>query len=263
MKLEGRHMCWDEEKLTPIQILSRNRRNKARKKTEESREKAYVLGRGEANPISNVTGAFLLNNHYAFMIFDSRADQSFVSTTFSTLLDITPDTLDVSYAVELAEGRIFETNTVLRVYTLGLLGYPFNIDLMPVKLSSFDIIIGIDWLANHHAVIMCDEKIARIPYEAEVLIVQGFSKIPKPMTKLTQMNVKFDWSDKAKAVFQLLKPKLCSAPILALPEGSENFMVYCDSSRKGLGIVLMQREKVIAYASRQLKIHEKNYTTHC
>ncbi|GKB78185.1 putative reverse transcriptase domain-containing protein, partial [Tanacetum coccineum] len=82
------------------------------------------------------------------------------------------------------------------------------------------------------------------------------------MTKLTQKNVKFDWSEKAEAAFQLLKQKLCSAPILALPEGSENFMVYCDASCKGLGAVLMQREKVIAYASRQLKIHEKNYTTH-
>ncbi|GJZ96269.1 putative reverse transcriptase domain-containing protein [Tanacetum coccineum] len=82
------------------------------------------------------------------------------------------------------------------------------------------------------------------------------------MTKLTQKNMKFDWSEKAEAGFQLLKQKLCSAPILALPEGSENFVVYCDASRKGLGAVLMQREKVIAYASRQLKIHEKNYTTH-
>ncbi|GJZ66659.1 putative reverse transcriptase domain-containing protein [Tanacetum coccineum] len=86
--------------------------------------------------------------------------------------------------------------------------------------------------------------------------------LSKPMTKLTQKNVKFDWSEKAEAAFQLLKQKLCSAPILALPEGSENFVVYCDASHKGLGAVLMQREKVIAYASRQLKIHEKNYTTH-
>ncbi|GKE79515.1 putative reverse transcriptase domain-containing protein, partial [Tanacetum coccineum] len=92
--------------------------------------------------------------------------------------------------------------------------------------------------------------------------IEGFSKIAKPMTKLTQKNVKFDWSEKAEAAFQLLKQKLCSAPILALPKGSENFMVYCDASRKGLGAVLMQKEKVIAYASRQLKIHEKNYTMH-
>ncbi|GKF82094.1 putative reverse transcriptase domain-containing protein, partial [Tanacetum coccineum] len=82
------------------------------------------------------------------------------------------------------------------------------------------------------------------------------------MTKLTQKKVKFVWGDKQEAAFQLLKQKLCSAPILALPKGSEDFIAYYDASKKGLGAVLMQREKVIAYASRQLKIHEKNYMTH-
>ncbi|GKD98533.1 putative reverse transcriptase domain-containing protein [Tanacetum coccineum] len=82
------------------------------------------------------------------------------------------------------------------------------------------------------------------------------------MTKLTKKKVKFDCGDKQEATFQLLKETLCSAPILALPEGSEDFVVYCDASIKGLGAVLIQREKVITYASRQLKIHEKNYTTH-
>ncbi|GKE94190.1 putative reverse transcriptase domain-containing protein [Tanacetum coccineum] len=82
------------------------------------------------------------------------------------------------------------------------------------------------------------------------------------MMKLTQKSMKFDWGEKEKASFQLLKQRLCSAPILALPKGSENFMVYCDASHKGLGAVLMQMEKVIAYTSRQLMIHEKNYTTH-
>nr|GFC26578.1 putative reverse transcriptase domain-containing protein [Tanacetum cinerariifolium] len=74
--------------------------------------------------------------------------------------------------------------------------------------------------------------------------------------------VKFEWGNKQEAAFQLLKQKLCSAPILALPEGSEYFIIYCDASNKGLGAVLMQREKAILYASRQLKIHEKNYMTH-
>ncbi|GKD86214.1 putative reverse transcriptase domain-containing protein [Tanacetum coccineum] len=82
------------------------------------------------------------------------------------------------------------------------------------------------------------------------------------MTKLTQKSLKFDWGEKAEAAFQLLKQKLCSASILALPEGSENFVVYCDACHKGLGTVLMQKEKVIAYASRLLNNHEKNYTTH-
>ncbi|GKE72236.1 putative reverse transcriptase domain-containing protein [Tanacetum coccineum] len=82
------------------------------------------------------------------------------------------------------------------------------------------------------------------------------------MTKLTQKGIKFDWGEKEENAFQLIKQKLCSVPILAVPEGSEDFMVYYDASHKGLGAMLMQREKVIAYTSRQLKIHEKNYITH-
>ncbi|GKG04194.1 putative reverse transcriptase domain-containing protein, partial [Tanacetum coccineum] len=69
--------------------------------------------------------------------------------------------------------------------------------------------------------------------------IEGFSKIARPMTKLTQKSVKFEWGEKEEAAFQLLKQKLCSASILALPEGSENFVVYCDASHKGLGAVLM------------------------
>ncbi|GKA15402.1 putative reverse transcriptase domain-containing protein, partial [Tanacetum coccineum] len=368
-------------------LKDQNRRNK--NGVGEARGKAYVLG----------------------------ANRSFVSTTFSTLLDITPDTLDVSYAVELADGRTSETNTILRGCTLGLLGPPFNIDLMPVELGSFDIIIGMDRLApselqelstqlqelsdkgfirpssspwgapvlfvkkkdgsfrmcinyrelnkltvknrhplpriddlfdqlqgsrvyskinlrsGYHQLRVREEDIPRTVfrthyghYEFQMMpfgltnapaseeehaehlklilellkkeelyakfskckfwmskaspktlteirqflglagyyrrFIEGFSKIAKPMMKLTQKNVKFDWSEKAEAAFQLLKQKLCSTPILALPEGSENFVVYCDASHKGLGVVLMQREKVIAYASRQLKIHEKNYNIH-
>nr|GEW70199.1 putative reverse transcriptase domain-containing protein [Tanacetum cinerariifolium] len=92
--------------------------------------------------------------------------------------------------------------------------------------------------------------------------IERFSRIARPMTKLTQKKVKFEWGDKQEAAFQLLKQKLCSTPILALHEGSEDFIVYCDASNKGLGAVLMQRDMVISYASRQLKIHEKNYMTH-
>ncbi|GKB62665.1 putative reverse transcriptase domain-containing protein, partial [Tanacetum coccineum] len=149
-----------------------NRGNKAR--VSDAIGKAYILGGGDANPGSNtVTGTFLLNDHHAYMLFDSGADRSFVSNTFSALLDITPYALDVSYAVELADGRTSETNIVLRGCTLGLLGHPFNIDLMPIDLGSFDVIIGMDWLANNHAVIVCDEKIVRIPYGNEILTVQG------------------------------------------------------------------------------------------
>ncbi|GJX23318.1 putative reverse transcriptase domain-containing protein [Tanacetum coccineum] len=480
--------------------------------------RAYVVGTAGTNPNSNVvTGTFLLNNRYALILFDTGADRSFVSTAFSSLIDIIPTTLDHGYDVELADGRIIWVNTLIRGCTLNFLNHPFNIDLMPVEMGSFDVIIGMDWLSKHHAVIVCDEKLVRVPFEKEILtfhgdgrnnghesrlniisciktqkyllkgcpiflahvttkkaedklkekrledvpivqdfhevfpedlpgipptrqlefqidlipgaapvarapyrlapseisspwgalvlfvkkkdgsfrmsidyrelnkltvknryplpriddlfdqlqgssvyskvdlrsgyhqlrvreedspktafitryghykfqlmpfgltnapavfmdlmnrflghmidsqgihvdpakiksiiywaspktatkirqflglagyyrrFIEGFSKIAKPMTKLTQNKVKFDWGDKAETAFQLIKQKLCSAPILALPEGSEDFIVYCDASIKGLGVVLMQREKVIAYASRQLKIHEKNYTTH-
>ncbi|GKB78184.1 putative reverse transcriptase domain-containing protein [Tanacetum coccineum] len=169
-------------------LKDQNHGNKAGNKNGvgEARRKAYVLGGGDANPDSNVVkGTLLLNNHYAFILFASGADRSFISTTFSTFLDITPDTLDVSYAIQLADRRISKTNTVLRGCTLGLLGHPFNIDLMPVELGSFDAIIGMDWLANHHAVIVCDEKIVRIPYGDEVLIVQGDRGSRREKSKLS------------------------------------------------------------------------------
>ncbi|KAD3338077.1 hypothetical protein E3N88_33598 [Mikania micrantha] len=92
--------------------------------------------------------------------------------------------------------------------------------------------------------------------------IEGFSKIAQSLTSLTHKDKKFEWGEKQEAAFHLLKQKLCSAPILSLPDGCEDFVVYCDASKQGLGCVLVQREKVIAYASRQLKVHEKNYTTH-
>ncbi|GKD40522.1 putative reverse transcriptase domain-containing protein [Tanacetum coccineum] len=97
---------------------------------------------------------------------------------------------------------------------------------------------------------------------AKIEAIRSFSLISKPLTKLTQKNKKYEWGKEEEEAFQTLKQKLCSAPILALPEGTEDFMVYCDASFKGYGAVLMQREKVMAYASRQLKVHEENYTTH-
>ncbi|KAD2805410.1 hypothetical protein E3N88_38787 [Mikania micrantha] len=92
--------------------------------------------------------------------------------------------------------------------------------------------------------------------------ISNFSKIALPLTKLTQKSEPFIWEQKQEEAFQTLKQKLCDAPILSLPDGCDDFVVYCDASHQGLGCVLMQRDKVIAYASRQLKIHEKNYTTH-
>ncbi|GJX12655.1 putative reverse transcriptase domain-containing protein [Tanacetum coccineum] len=157
-------------------LRNQNCENKTGNKTgtNDAKARAYAIGGGGANPDTNVVmGTFLLNNRYASILFDSGADRSFVSTTFSALLDVIPSTLDVSYAVELADGRYAKTNTLLRGCTLGLLGHPFNIGLMPAELGSFDVIIGMDWLSRYHAVIVSDEKVVRIPYGNEVLEIQG------------------------------------------------------------------------------------------
>ena len=92
--------------------------------------------------------------------------------------------------------------------------------------------------------------------------VEGFSKIATPLTKLTRKEEKFIWSEACQNSFDELKQRLTTAPVLTLPLGSEGFTVYCDASKQGLGCVLMQHDRVIAYASRQLKKHEVNYPTH-
>ncbi|GJX10608.1 putative reverse transcriptase domain-containing protein [Tanacetum coccineum] len=351
--------------------------------------RAYALGGRDASPDSNViTGTFLLNNRYATILFDTGADRSFVSTTFSALIDITSTTLKNYYDVELADGKIIGVNTIIRGCTLNFMNHPFNIELMSVTLRSFDVIIGMDWLTKYHEVIICDEKIgcdvflahittkeakdksegkrledvpivrdfpevfhedlpgipparqvefqidlvpgdapvARAPYQlapseikelaeqlqelsdkvfirpssspwgAPVLFVKkkdgsfcmciDYHELNKLMPYLDKFMIVFiddiliysknkeDYEGHLKLVLELLKKEelyknslsvnfgFQSAPILALPKGLENFIVYYDASHKGLGAVLMQNEKVIAYASRQLKIHEKNNTTH-
>ncbi|GJT00746.1 putative reverse transcriptase domain-containing protein [Tanacetum coccineum] len=136
--------------------------------------KVYAVGHAGTNPDSNVvTGTFLLNNRYASILFDTGADRSFVSTAFSSQIDITPTALDHYYDVELADGRIIGLNTILRGCTLNILNHPFNIDLITVELGSFDTIIGMDWLVKYQGIIVCAEKIIRIPWGNETLIVHG------------------------------------------------------------------------------------------
>ncbi|GJX14077.1 putative reverse transcriptase domain-containing protein [Tanacetum coccineum] len=131
---------------------------------------AEKRGNASGNLDSNVvTGTFLLNNHYASILFDTGADRSFISTAFSSLIDIVPTPLDNSYDVELADGKIVGIDTIIRGCTLNFLDHPFHIDLMPVELSSFDVIIGMDWLRRCHAVIVCDEKLVQVPYGNETL----------------------------------------------------------------------------------------------
>ncbi|GJR49685.1 putative reverse transcriptase domain-containing protein [Tanacetum coccineum] len=346
--------------------------------------RAYVVGTIGTNPNSNVVmGTFLLNNRYALILFDTGADRSFMSTAFSSLIDIIPTTLDHGYNVELADGKIIWVNTLIRGCTLNFLNHPFNIDLMPVEIGSFDVIIGMNWLSKYHAVILYDEKIVRNPptrqVEFQIDLIPGPAPVARAPYRLASFEMKElsdqmqellkkalqdlvphlgePWSyssrrrmdhsgssvyskidlrsgyhqlkvheedilktafrtrygqyefqvmpfglTNAPAIFMDLMNRVCKpyldkfvivlidgiliysktkhkheenlklilellkkeefAPILALPEGAENFIVYYDASHKGLGTVLMQNEKVIAYASRKLKIHEKNYTTH-
>ncbi|GJU30036.1 reverse transcriptase domain-containing protein [Tanacetum coccineum] len=134
--------------------------------------KVYVVGHAGTNPNSNIVmGTFLLNNRYASILFDTGADRSFMSTAFSSQMDIPPSTLDHYFDVELADGRIIGLNTILRGCTLNLLNHSFNINLMPIELGSFDAIIGMDWLAKYQAIIVCAEKIVRIPWGNETIIV--------------------------------------------------------------------------------------------
>nr|GEY82548.1 putative reverse transcriptase domain-containing protein [Tanacetum cinerariifolium] len=450
-----------------------------------NRGQAYVIRDVEHNQGPNVvTGTFLLNNRYATMLFDSGADKSFVDIKFSHLIDIKPVKLNSSYEVELADGKVVSTNSVLRGCTLNLLYHLFVIGLMPIELGTFDVIVGMNWLVERDALIVCGRKEVHVPYKNKTLVVKSDSSVsrlkviscikarkyiergsqffiakvkekepamkqlqdvpvicnfpevfpndlpgllppqqvefkielipdaapvtcapyrlapfePKelsdqlkelsekgfirpssspwralidlrsgyhqrrireediPITAFrtryghfefqvmpfwvtnapavfmdsmnrvckpyldkfvivfiddiliysknkedqekhlktilellkneklnakfskcrsypklvgtnnangSEKNKKYEWAlEEEKEAFQTLKQKLCFAPTLALPEETKNFIVYCDASLKGFGAVLIQREKMIAYASRQLKKHEENYTTH-
>ncbi|KAI3811045.1 hypothetical protein L1987_20761 [Smallanthus sonchifolius] len=475
--------------------------------------RAFNINANEAQANNDViNGTFLVNNHYASILFDTGADRSFVSLTFESRLAKQRTKLDNSYSVEIANGKSITINFVIRDCNLELNNHEFSVDLLPMQLGSFDIIIGMDWLSKHHAeydaflahVVDTKDKgkklqdipiireflevfpedlpglppprqvefridlvpgatpMAKVPYRLtpsemqelakkgwivsnvqlnkltiknryplpriddlfdqlqgstcfskiylrsgyhqlrvldedisktafrtryghyefmvmpfgltnapavfmdlmnrvckpyldkfvivfinDILIyskmkaeheqhlrlilellkkeqlyakfskcefwlkevqflghivnnkgihvdpakieavknwstpktpteirsflglagyyrrfISNFSKIAAPLTALTYKGKSYEWGPKQEEAFQTLKHKLCNAPILTLPSGNDDFVVYCDASNQGLGCVLMQRGQVIAYASRQLKIHEKNYTTH-
>ncbi|GKB60020.1 putative reverse transcriptase domain-containing protein [Tanacetum coccineum] len=139
----------------------------------EVRGRAYAIKDVEPKGPNVVTSTFLLNNRYASVLFDSGSDRSFVNTRFSSLLDIKPIKIEDSYEVELADKRVVSTNTILKGCTLSLVNHIFEIDLMPIELGTFDVIIGMDWLIKHDAVIVCGEKVVRIPYGNKMLIVEG------------------------------------------------------------------------------------------
>ncbi|GJX23862.1 putative reverse transcriptase domain-containing protein [Tanacetum coccineum] len=135
---------------------------------------AEKRGNAPGNPDADCRpGTCFLNNHYASILFDTGADRSFISTAFSSLINIAPTSLENCYDVELADGKLVKIDTIIRGCTLKFLGHPFNIDLMPVELGSFDVIIGMDWLRRYHAVIICDEKLVQVPYGNETLTFCG------------------------------------------------------------------------------------------
>nr|GEW98188.1 putative reverse transcriptase domain-containing protein [Tanacetum cinerariifolium] len=252
----------------------------------------------------------------SYMLRDRNAHQN---------LNVVTDTF---YNIELADGSLVSANTVIQGVTLTLLNQPFKINLMPIKLGSFDVVISMDWLSKYHAKIICDEKVVHISINGKTLIIQGdrtqvmekksdkkrlenipvvsefpnvfpedlpgltpvrqvefqidlipgtapvahaaYRLAPSEMQELSDQlqeladreNKKYIWDKDQEIAFQLLKQKLCEAPILTLLEGNNDYIVYYDASLQGLGEVLMQKEKVITYASRQFKPQEENYTTH-
>ncbi|GJV83338.1 reverse transcriptase domain-containing protein [Tanacetum coccineum] len=255
-------------------------KNQCPKANNSAHGRAYLLRDKNAHQDPNVVmGTFLLNQHLARVLFDSGANKSFVSISLASMLNIPPITLDTTYDIEMADGNLVGTNTVIQGCTLILLNQPFEIDLMPIKLGSFDIDIGIDWLSKYHARIICNEKVVHIPIDGAAPVarapyrlalsemqeisdqlqeladrgyhqlrvrdedipktafrmrfIKGFSKIAKSLTELTQKNKKYIWGENQDSAYQLLKQKLCEAPILALPEGNNDFVVYCDASHQG------------------------------
>ncbi|GJZ49374.1 putative reverse transcriptase domain-containing protein, partial [Tanacetum coccineum] len=135
---------------------TRNRclKNIKQKEVGEVHGRAYAIKDSKPQGSNVVTGMFLLPNQHASVLFDSVFDRSFVNTKFSSLLDIKPIKIEDSYEVELADGRIVSTNTILKGCTLSLVNHVFEIDLMPIELGTFDVIIGMDWLVKHDAVIV-------------------------------------------------------------------------------------------------------------
>ncbi|GKE31628.1 putative reverse transcriptase domain-containing protein, partial [Tanacetum coccineum] len=114
--------------------------------------------------------------HLVKVLFDSGAGRSFISISLAFKLNIPSITIDTFYDIEMADGNLVSTNTVIKGCTLTLLNQPFEIDLMPIKLGSFDVVIGMDWLSKYHAKILCDEKVVHIPINGETFIIRVMEK---------------------------------------------------------------------------------------
>nr|GEY44057.1 putative reverse transcriptase domain-containing protein [Tanacetum cinerariifolium] len=163
-------LLWMWRKGSHTELLS----EKNNPQGEEARGRAYVIKEADKDQGPNVVmGTFLLNNRYATILFDSSSDKSFMNTSFSHLIDIDPVRPDTSYEVQLADGRVASTNIVLKGCTINLVGHLFTIDLMLIELGTFDVIIGIDWLVEQDAVIVCYKKVVHVPYKNRTLVIDG------------------------------------------------------------------------------------------
>ncbi|GJY96890.1 putative reverse transcriptase domain-containing protein, partial [Tanacetum coccineum] len=163
------------EENRPNQVVANNGGQGRGNQGNQARGRAFMLGAEEARQDPNiVTGTFTLNNHFATTLFDSGADYSFVSTTFIPLLGIEPSELGFKYEIEIASGQLVEIDKVIKGCKLEIEGHVFDIDLIPFGHGSFDVIIGMDWLSNYKAKIICHEKVVRIPLpDGKVLRVLG------------------------------------------------------------------------------------------
>ncbi|GJS26831.1 putative reverse transcriptase domain-containing protein [Tanacetum coccineum] len=330
-----------------------------------------VIAAGEDKLVHDVvTGAILVNSIPARVLYDSGASVSFVSYEFSTNLSTPPNKLPFPLKVEITDSKVVVVFNVYREVEIEIDDNIFRIDLIPIMLGVFDIVIGLDWLDKYNTTILCSQKLVRIvnpqahvidtsfkkksakdvlvvnefldvflkisrvcrtmldksvivfiddilvyskskeEHEVhlrevlETLLKEGlyakFSKcefwlqevqflghvinseglkvdpatieavmnwqapksIASSLTKFTKKKTPFMWGEEQEKSFVTLGKKSCEAPILVLPEGTEDIVVYSDASYSGLRCVLMQQGKVITYALRQLKMHEENYPTY-
>nr|GEY06244.1 putative reverse transcriptase domain-containing protein [Tanacetum cinerariifolium] len=166
--------------LQPVLVTSHACGEKGHYKSRCSKTNINAYGRAyllrDKNPHRDpnvVTATFLLNQHLARVLFNSGADKSFVSISLASMLNIPPITLDTTYDIEMANGNLVGTNTVIQGCSLTLLNQPFKIDLMPIQLGSFNVVIGMDWLSKYHARFICDEKVVYIPINGETLIIRA------------------------------------------------------------------------------------------
>ncbi|GJY79721.1 putative reverse transcriptase domain-containing protein, partial [Tanacetum coccineum] len=159
----------------PNQVAANNEGQGRRKQGNQARGRAFMLGAEEARQDLNiVTCTFILNDHFATTLFNSGVDYSFVSTTFIPLLGLEPSDLGFRYKIEIASGQLVEIDKVIKGCKLEIEGHVFDIDLIPFGHGSFDIIIGMDWLSNYKAGIICHEKVVRTPLlDGNVLRVVG------------------------------------------------------------------------------------------